>query len=133
VGTFALRLAHRAGRVTLIELPGSAVEAAVQNAALNGLANVDTVESTVERGLASLHDRADALLVDPPRRGCGPEVVRQILRSAPRRVLYVSCEPSTLARDLRGLLDGGYRLARSRVVDMFPQTYHLESLSLLER
>lgn len=133
VGTFGLALARHAGRVTMFELPGSAVVAATANAALNGIANVSVVASSVEQGLAAARGAVDALLLDPPRRGCGPQVVQHIVRLAPRRVLYVSCEPSTLARDVRGLLDGGYRLVKARVVDMFPQTYHLESVTLLER
>ena len=132
VGTFALALARRARSVTLIELPGSAISAAGANARANGVENVRAISGSVESGLRELR-RVDLLLVDPPRRGCGPEVTREIARLSPRRVVYVSCEPSTLARDVRALLDGGYRLTATRVVDMFPQTYHLESISLLER
>ncbi|HEU5314931.1 MAG TPA: class I SAM-dependent RNA methyltransferase [Chloroflexota bacterium] len=130
VGTFAVPIARRAERVTVIEAEGPSVGAVQGNAARNGLSNVRAVASTVERGLAALRERVDAVLVDPPRRGCGPSVTKEIARLAPSRVVYVSCEPSTLARDARALLDGGYRLVRSRVVDMFPQTFHLESVTL---
>ncbi|HET7770296.1 MAG TPA: 23S rRNA (uracil(1939)-C(5))-methyltransferase RlmD [Chloroflexota bacterium] len=133
VGTFAIPLARRAKKVTSIELPGSAVDAVATNARANGVSSVRAIAASVERGLRSLREPVDMLLVDPPRRGCGPEVTREIARLAPRRVVYVSCEPSTLARDARALLDAGYRLSATRVVDMFPQTYHLESVSLLER
>jgi 23S rRNA (uracil1939-C5)-methyltransferase len=133
VGTFALVIARRAKHVTLMEMPGSAVDASVGNARANGIANVTVTATSVERGLRAQRGQVDLLLVDPPRRGCGPEVTREIARLAPRRIVYVSCEPSTLARDLRALIDAGYVLARTRVVDMFPQTYHLESVSLLER
>ena len=133
VGTFALPLARRAKRVTLIELPGSAVEAVAGNARANSITNVTTVAAPTERGLRALREPVDLLLVDPPRRGCGPEVTREIARLAPQRVVYVSCEPSTLARDVQALVAAGYRLVATRVVDMFPQTFHLESVSLLER
>jgi 23S rRNA (uracil1939-C5)-methyltransferase len=133
VGTFALAIAGRARSVTSIELPGSAAAMVDENARLNGVRNVRGVAATVETGLRALRPPVDLMLVDPPRRGCGPEVIREVARLAPRRIVYVSCEPSTLARDVRGLVEAGYRLSRSRVVDMFPQTYHLESLSLLER
>jgi 23S rRNA (uracil1939-C5)-methyltransferase len=132
-GTFAVPLAKRARRVTLIEAEGAAVQAAPRNAAANGVANVKAIASTVERGLATLRTGVDLLLLDPPRRGCGPNVAREIVRLRPERIVYVSCEPSTLARDLRVLCDGGYTLARTRMVDMFPQTYHLEAISLLLR
>jgi 23S rRNA (uracil1939-C5)-methyltransferase len=132
-GTFSMALAPLAGRVTLIEVEGASVDAAPRNAALNGVGNLAVMRATVERGLSRMRERVDLLLLDPPRRGCGPDVVREILRLSPRRIAYVSCEPSTLARDLRQLTEGGYRLVKSRVVDMFPQTYHLESVSLLEK
>ncbi len=131
VGAFAIPLAQRACRVTLIESEGSAVQAVPRNASNNGVANVKTIASTVEHGLKTLRTGVDLLLLDPPRRGCGPDVVREVLRLRPRRIAYVSCEPSTLARDLRALCDGGYTLSRTRMVDMFPQTYHLESVTLL--
>ena len=133
VGTFGIALAHLAGTVTIVEAAGAAIEAVPRNAAANGVTNVRAVPASVERGLFQMRENVDLLLVDPPRRGCGPEAGREILRLAPKRIVYVSCEPSTLARDLRQLAEGGYRLTRSCVVDMFPQTYHLESVSLLER
>ena len=133
VGTFALIAARRAARVTLIEAEGAAVDAVPGNAALDGLSNVRAVAVTVERGLAALRERVDAVLVDPPRKGCGAAVTGEIARLAPSRIVYVSCEPSTLARDALALLGAGYRLVGSRVVDMFPQTFHLESVSLFER
>jgi 23S rRNA (uracil1939-C5)-methyltransferase len=133
VGTFALALASHAQHVTLIESAGSALDAVNANAALNRIPNIRTVAATVEHALAAMPAPLDLVLVDPPRKGCGPAVVSQIVRLAPRRLVYVSCEPSTLARDARQLVAAGYRLARTRVVDMFPQTYHLESLSLFER
>lgn len=133
VGTFAVALAARARAVTVIELPGSAVSAVEQNARLNGVAHVRAIAAPVERALRTMRGPVDLVLVDPPRRGCGPEVTAEIVRRAPKRIVYVSCEPSTLARDVRALVEGGYRLVKSRVVDMFPQTFHLESVTLLER
>lgn len=133
VGTFAIAAATGAERVTVMELPGSAVDAVAGNAAANGVENVRSIDAPVERALRTLRERVDLLVLDPPRRGCGPEVVREIVRLSPRRVVYVSCDPGTLARDVKALAEGGYGLIKTRVVDMFPQTYHLESISLLER
>lgn len=131
VGTFSLPIAATGAAVVAIESHRPAADANGANAGAAGLVNVGAQADAVEKSLAKL-ERADLILVDPPRRGCGPEVMREIARLAPKRVVYVSCEPSTLARDLRQLADSGYRLARTRVADMFPQTYHLESISLLE-
>lgn len=71
--------------------------------------------------------------MDPPRRGVEPAVLDALATLAPDRIVYVSCEPSTLSRDLKRLIASGYRLTRTGVIDIFPQTYHLESVSLLER
>jgi 23S rRNA (uracil1939-C5)-methyltransferase len=131
VGTFSLPIARRAGAVVAIEAHRAASEASAANAGNAGLVNVGVQADAVEKALARV-EKADLVLVDPPRRGCGPDVMRETARLHPRRVVYVSCEPSTLARDLRQLAEAGYRLARTRVADMFPQTYHLESVSLLE-
>jgi 23S rRNA (uracil1939-C5)-methyltransferase len=132
-GAFALALAGRVAAVTAIESHRAAAEAGVRNAGANRRINVAFQAQSVERTLLRAGNRADLVVLDPPRRGCAPEVVDGIAALGPRRIAYVSCEPSTLARDLRRFCDQGYDLARTRVVDMFPQTFHLESVSLLEQ
>ena len=74
-----------------------------------------------------------AAILDPPRAGCEPAALAELIRLGLERLVYVSCEPSTHARDLVSLVRGGYRVRRAAIVDMFPQTYHIESLALLER
>ncbi len=139
-GTFTIPLARQAGTVVAVEENRSAAEAAARNVADAGLVNVQVRGESVEQAFRTLAPREagpaasfDYVVLDPPRKGCSPEALDGIVRLAPRRIVYVSCEPSTLARDLRRLAAAGYRLRRSRVADMFPQTYHLESISLLER
>jgi hypothetical protein len=86
------------------------------------------------RGNAYNHKHEyDRAIQDPPRAGCDPEALGELLRLGPERLVYVSCEPSTHARDLIGLVRGGYRIRRAAIVDMFPQTYHIETVALLER
>ena len=74
-----------------------------------------------------------AAILDPPRAGCEPAALAEILRLGPERLVYISCEPSTHARDVIALVRGGYRVRRAAIVDMFPQTYHIESVVLLQR
>ena len=77
--------------------------------------------------------RHGAAVLDPPRAGCEPEALAEIIRLGPERLVYISCEPSTHARDLAALTRGGYRIERAAIVDMFPHTYHIESVALLRR
>ena len=77
--------------------------------------------------------RFQAVILDPPRAGCEPAALAELIRLGVERIVYVSCEPSTHARDLMRLVQGGYRIRRAAIVDMFPQTYHIESVALLER
>ena len=132
-GTFTLPLARRAAAVIAVEQFPPATAALSENAARAGLTNVQVQTAPAEQALPRLKGEVDLALVDPPRRGCAPDVLEALVRLAPRRIVYVSCEPSTLARDLRRLADSGYALVRSGVVDLFPQTYALESVTLLER
>lgn len=133
VGTFTLPLARRVAAVLAVESFPPAAQALSENAVRAGRTNVRVHPRLAEVALAGLKGTVDLAVLDPPRRGCAPEVLAALSRLAPRRIAYVSCEPSTLARDLRQLAGAGYRLVRSGVVDLFPQTYHLESVSLLER
>jgi 23S rRNA (uracil1939-C5)-methyltransferase len=97
-------------------------------------ARVEYLPGKVETVLRQIRlGRHQAVILDPPRAGCEPAALAELIRLGAERVVYVSCEPSTHARDLIGLVRGGYRIRRAAIVDMFPQTYHIESVALLER
>jgi len=128
VGLFTVPLAERAGLVLAVEVDHYAVEDLLENTA--GAENVEVVEGAVEEALADLDDPLDAALVDPPRTGLEPRALQELIAASPRRIVYVSCDPATLARDGHKLAAGGYQLVRVQPVDMFPQTYHIETVSL---
>jgi 23S rRNA (uracil1939-C5)-methyltransferase len=131
VGTFGLALAPQVAEVIGIEESSSAIADARINA--EGLDQVSFFEGRVEQVLPDLEAPLDLVILDPPRSGCRPDVLRALLERSPLRIAYVSCDPATLARDLRVLIDGGYELQEVQPVDMFPQTAHIEAVALLTR
>ena len=134
IGSIGLAIARRAGSVTAVEENPVAMRLAGVNARINGIANLRTLPGRVEDALRSVRvGQHRAAVLDPPRAGCDPAAVAELLRLGPDRLVYVSCEPTTHARDIALLVRGGYRVRRAAVVDMFPQTYHVESVALLER
>jgi 23S rRNA (uracil1939-C5)-methyltransferase len=132
-GTFTLPLALGAAEVVGVEEVAGAVEDGRTTARENGVANARFEIGQVERALVRLEGPFDAVVLDPPRRGCHPRGLEQVLRLAPARIAYVSCHPATLARDLKLLVAGGYHVAGVRPVDLFPQTAHIESVCVLVR
>lgn len=135
VGTFALALARAGGRVVGVELSQASIAAARANAALNAIDGADFVAGDARVVLPQLvaeRGRPDVLVLDPPRAGAGGKVMRKIGRSGARRVVYVSCNPTTLAPDLRELIAFGYRLLEVQPFDMFPQTHHVEAVAVLK-
>jgi 23S rRNA (uracil1939-C5)-methyltransferase len=137
VGLFSAFLASLAARVVAVESQPSAVMDARAGAVLNNQNNISVFEGTLERLLSQLHyrrERIDVALVDPPRAGCHPKAVQALQVLAPRTIVYVSCDPSTLARDIAALCTNGrYQLVAAQPIDMFPQTYHIECIALLTR
>lgn len=129
VGTFAILLAESAGRVVAIEESAAAIRDASANAL--GIENVEFREGKTENVLSSLELRPDAVILDPPRSGCHPTVLAALTRLAPGRTVYVSCDPTALARDLDILVRGGFSIESVRPIDMFPQTHHIETVALL--
>jgi 23S rRNA (uracil1939-C5)-methyltransferase len=131
-GAMSLFLAGRAGKVTGIELHAAAVADAVRNARRNGIDNCRFVADDVAAFLRSGAPRPQLVVADPPRAGLHPDVVRSLLVLRPPRLLYVSCNPATLARDLGSLCrDGAYVLEAVQPLDMFPHTYHVETVARL--
>jgi 23S rRNA (uracil1939-C5)-methyltransferase len=136
-GTIGLTLARDALTVWGVELSEEAVACAIDNAALNSIGNAAFFAGDVARSLEELHARSgdpDVVVVDPPRAGLSGRAVRHLARLAPRRIVYVSCNPTTLAGNVKELVsEWGYLLRRVRPVDMFPHTPHVEAVALLER
>ncbi len=131
VGTFAVALAPHARRIIAIEESAAAVDDTMANIA--GSPNVQYFKAKVETLLPDLAERPDALILDPPRQGCHPKTLELIIALSPARIVYVSCDPATLAHDLRLLADGGYTIEDVTPVDMFPHTSHIECVATLIR
>ena len=134
MGNFSLPLARRIGSLVGVEDYPPSIASAQQNARQNGLGNLRFAARPAQGALQDFFPQTppDLVVLDPPRSGAY-EVARELAARPPERVAYVSCDPATLARDLQPLLHGPFRLLWSRPVDLFPQTYHIESLTLLER
>lgn len=133
VGAMSLFLAPKFKRLTTIEEWPSAVEATKKNAALNKFSNIIAYEGKAEDIVSNLKQNFNTVILDPPRSGCDPKVIQQILEWKPEKVLYVACNPATLARDVALLHSGGYKLEKLQPFDMFPQTVHVETVVLMSR
>ncbi|WFA22796.1 23S rRNA (uracil(1939)-C(5))-methyltransferase RlmD [Paenibacillus mucilaginosus] len=136
IGTISLFLAQKADQVYGVEIVPEAIEDARANARLNGIRNASFEAGPAEVVIPAWRGKGiapDVIVVDPPRKGCDPALLETILAMRPERVVYVSCNPSTLARDLRVLEDGGFRTVQVQPVDMFPHTVHVESVAVLVR
>jgi 23S rRNA (uracil1939-C5)-methyltransferase len=136
IGTIALALALDAGKVVGVELIEKAVADAIANAKLNGVDNASFFAGDIRTAMRPLIEQegsADVVVVDPPRAGLSQKVVRRVLEAEAQRIVYVSCNPTTLAPNARQMVEAGYELKVVKPVDMFPQTPHIESVALLER
>jgi 23S rRNA (uracil1939-C5)-methyltransferase len=136
IGTIALLASPRVAEVWGLELIPEAISDAIANARANEIDNARFFAGDVRlalRELVAKAGRPDLVFVDPPRAGLSQKVVRRIIEAAPRRLVYVSCNPTTLAPNAAQLVEAGYELRRVRPVDMFPQTPHIECVALLER
>lgn len=136
VGTISLFLAGKAKSVTGIEIVPEAIADAKRNAALNNIENVEFIcsdASDYAEELVKQHKQPDVIVVDPPRKGCDEITVKAMIKMEPKKIVYVSCDPATLARDLKVLCENGYEVNVIQPVDMFPQTYHIETIVRLSR
>ncbi len=135
IGTISLFMARRAKQVFGIEIVEQAIIDARENARRNGIDNARFYVGKAEEVLPALYEQegiyADVICVDPPRKGCDPACLETIVKMAPKRIVYVSCDSATLARDLKYLCANGYALRRVRAVDLFGQTVHVETVCLL--
>lgn len=139
IGTISLFLAGSARKVYGVEIVPQAIADARENAARNGIGNAEFFVGKAEEVLADFYEgneseeKPDVIVVDPPRKGCDERCLEAMLKVQPERIVYVSCDPATLARDLRILCDGGYGIERVRGVDQFGMTVHVETVALLTR
>lgn len=136
IGTITLVMARQAGRAIGAEVIPAAVEDAKANAARNGVTNAEFLCADAAQAAQTLADRGlrpDVICVDPPRKGLAPAVIDAIVQMAPQRLVYVSCDPATLARDVKRMEEQGYVLQRAEAVDLFPRTAHVETVVLLSK
>ena len=137
IGTISLYLARRAAHVIGVEIVPQATEDARRNAELNDIHNAEFFTGRAEKVVPELvrqkNIRADVVVVDPPRKGCDPELLRTILQISPEKLIYVSCDPATLSRDIKYLTENGYRLTYAKPYDQFGMTVHVETVALMSR
>lgn len=136
VGTISMFLAKKARHVYGVEIVPQAIEDAKRNALLNGITNIDFIcadAATYAKQIVESQANVDVVVVDPPRKGCDAQTLESIVQMNPKRIVYVSCKVSTLARDLRYLDDHGFACNKIQPVDMFPNTYGIESVVLIVR
>ncbi len=139
IGTISLFLAKKAKQVYGVEIVPQAIEDAKQNAVRNTITNAEFFVGAAEDVLLAKYKesggsmRADVIVVDPPRKGCDEALLRTVVAMEPKRLVYVSCDPATLARDVKYLEENGYRLLKAQPVDLFPFTEHVETVSLLSK
>ena len=131
VGTFTLPLAKKVKRCIGLESFTESVTQAEKNAVLNGIENAEFKIGDVAELIPQLEMQPDVVMMDPPRKGCEPEVLAALIEMKPKRIVYVSCNPATLARDLKVLCEGGYKVKRVQPADFFPQTSHVECAAFL--
>ena len=135
-GTIGMIASKHAGNVIGVEIVPQAIEDAGRNARINGIENIQFICSDAEKAAEKLAEEgvhANVVIVDPPRKGCSQNTLGSILKISPDRLVYVSCNPATLARDIRYLTEHGYSVQTVQPFDQFPNTYHVESCVLLER
>jgi 23S rRNA (uracil1939-C5)-methyltransferase len=130
IGAIAFWLADKAAKVIGIEEREGAVKDARQNIELNKLTNVEMEAGMVEKVFPQ---KADIVILDPPRGGCSEKALKVVVKANPKRIVYVSCHPETMARDLKNLTRAGYHIEALQPVDMFPQTNHVEAAAKLSR
>lgn len=134
IGTISLFLSEKAGRVYGVEVVEAAIRDARRNAEMNGVVNTEFISGEAERVIPEMYKsgvKADVVVVDPPRKGCDEVLLKTLVDMQPHRIVYVSCNPATLARDLKYLEENGYRATEVQPVDMFPWTYHVECVVLM--
>ncbi|MCD8037533.1 MAG: 23S rRNA (uracil(1939)-C(5))-methyltransferase RlmD [Lachnospiraceae bacterium] len=132
-GTIAQLLAPVAKKVIGVEIVEEAVAAARENARLNNLGNCEFIAGDVLKVIDDIEEKPDVIILDPPRDGIHPKALQKIINFQVERIVYISCKPTSLARDLDALLDGGYRMERAAAVDQFPGTGHVETVVLMSR
>ena len=132
-GTIAQILAPVAKKVVGVEIVKEAVDAAVENARLNGLTNCEFIADDVLKALDNIEDTPDLIMLDPPRDGINPKALSKIIDYGVNNIVYISCKPTSLARDLQMLQERGYRVKKACLIDLFPSTYHVESVVLLSQ
>jgi 23S rRNA (uracil1939-C5)-methyltransferase len=136
IGTLSLTMQNRVGRIIGIEANPAAVQDASINAAIQAgdsvkaEKNITFIQGSAGQTLSELDEPITKIILDPPRRGCKPEALNQMIELTPSHIVYVSCDPTTLARDAVQLVKNDYRLIHAQPVDMFPQTFHIETISL---
>lgn len=139
IGTISLFLAQKAAKVCGVEIVPQAIEDARKNAEINHVTNTEFFVGAAEEVVPEQYKKsrgrlkADVVTLDPPRKGCDEKLLQTVIQMEPKRIVYVSCDPATLARDLRYLCDRGYELKRVKACDMFGMSYHVESVTLLQR
>ncbi len=132
VGVIGICIAQQCNNLVVIEENAGSVREGVNNARLNNIENIEFVQGRVEKKL-NIVEKCDTLIMDPPRKGVGEDIIKNITKMGIRKIIYLSCNPATLARDASLLIKNGYHIKDVDLFDMFPQTYHIESLMVFEK